>query len=327
MIAGARWGIVSMGLCVLACGGAASESARPTAAGVATDTPPAGLGRVDDAAELGPFAVGTLQVLGHRSSEAHGTVNSWLLLGERDAALIDAQLVLSEAREVVEMIRRSGRTLRWVWITHGHPDHATGLGPIVEAFPEARILAHPRVVETAAALFERYRPTLNRFFPGEIPESGVVPEALTGDSLELEGVALRVLTFEEGEAEITTALHVPSAQVLFCADLVYNRVFPWLNELHVAGIRAHLDALEARGDITTIFPGHGEPSNLDAIAAYRAYLDVYENEAALATNQADLIARVWRQYREWRSLAGLRFSATASIDARTGSGSTTAATQ
>jgi glyoxylase-like metal-dependent hydrolase (beta-lactamase superfamily II) len=281
--------------------------------------PPAGIGKTDDAALLGPFAPptdGGLTVQGYKSSEANGTVNSWLLMGETDAALIDAQLVLSEGQHVADVIKRSGKNLKWVWITHGHPDHSTGLAKIVAAFPDAKVLAHPRVAENAGRLFEQYKKPLNRFFPGDIPEAPVVPTAHEGDTLELEGVTVKILEFEEGETDFTTALLVPSLSAVFAADMVYHRVHPWLNELRVDGVREHVDALDAMEGVTTIYPGHGEPLGKDYLDEYRAYLDFFMSQVPEAKDSNDLIRRVWAKNPDWRSMAGLRFSAAAHIGQR-----------
>ena len=83
------------------------EPAKPVAEQVADEQPPAGIGKKDDAKLLGPYETpSALTVQGYKSSEANGTVNSWLLMGQTDAALIDAQLVLSEGEHVVEMRER-----------------------------------------------------------------------------------------------------------------------------------------------------------------------------------------------------------------------------
>lgn len=313
-------------LTLLGAGGCSSDdgAARPDAPAAASETaaprpagPPPGIGRTDDGAVLGPFgAGGPLTVQAWKSTEAGGTVNSWLLLGEHDAALIDAQLVVSQGREVVKMIQASGKTLKWVWVTHGHPDHSTGLGVIHEAFPEARLLAHPRVAEAAPALFAKYQGPLNKFFPGDIPDAATPLEAHPGDTLELEGSTLRILTFEEGETEFTTALHVPTMKALFCADLVYHHVHPWLNEMKVEGVLAHVAQLEAMDDVDTLYPGHGEPMGKDYLATYRSYVDFFLSQVPLAKDGPDLIQRVWERYPDWRTMAGLRFSAAAHIKAR-----------
>lgn len=297
-----------------------TEVAKPDDLGAATaaaERPPAGIGRKDDAALLGPYSsAGTLTVAGWKSSEANGSVNSWLLSAGDEAALIDAQLVLSEGENVAKMIRDSGKTLKWIWITHGHPDHSTGLAPIVAAFPDAKVYAHPSVAANAAKLFAAYQSTLDRFFPGDIPADAIVPEAWAHPELSLGGHTLQVLTFEAGESEFTTALLAPSIKSVFAADMVYHRVFPWLNEMRVEGVRAHVDALDAMADVETYYPGHGEPVGKAYFATYRDYLDLFEREAAAARDADDLVQRVWSQRKDWRSLAGLRFSASAHLQAR-----------
>ena len=118
----------------------AEKDAAARTSGADAEGPPPGIGKKDDAAVLGPFETDAgLTIQGYKSSEANGTVNSWLLMGETDAALIDAQLVLSEGEKVAEMITATGKTLKWIWVTHGHPDHSTGLAKIVAAFPDAKV--------------------------------------------------------------------------------------------------------------------------------------------------------------------------------------------
>jgi glyoxylase-like metal-dependent hydrolase (beta-lactamase superfamily II) len=270
----------------------------------------------DDAATLGPFAGDPIAVLGYKSSAKNGSVNSWLLMGKSDAALIDAQLVLSEGRAVAEMIKASGKTLKWVWITHGHPDHSTGLKEIVAAFPDAKVYAHPTVVAETAARFEQYKAPLNKFFPGDIPDAPVMPAAWEKDTLELEGTTINIHTFGFGEATFTTVLHVPAINAVFAADTVYHRVHPWLNEMNIAGVRHQITALERMDDVETIYPGHGEPVGKDYLATYRGYIDFFLDRVYATGSSGELIEKVHAQYPDWRSLAGLRFSANAWAAAR-----------
>ena len=87
----------------------------------------------------------TLEVF---TSTPHGySVTSTLVYGENELLLIDPQFLLSEARQVVDMIRATGRTLTTIYSTHAHPDHFLGVAAIKEAFPEARYVALPEVGE------------------------------------------------------------------------------------------------------------------------------------------------------------------------------------
>ena len=81
-------------------------------------------------------------------------------------------------------------------------------------------------------------------------------------------------------------------------------------------VRAHVDAIEAMDDVEHIYPGHGEPIGKAYLAPYRDYLAFFEAEVAKAKDTASLIKSVWSRHQDWRSLAGLRFSAAAYISAR-----------
>ena len=49
---------------------------------------------------------------------------------------------------------------------------------------------------------------------------------------------------------------------------------------------------------------------------YRRDVTDFLAEVPQARDSADLIARMWRRYPDWRTMAGLRFSANAYVGAR-----------
>jgi len=59
---------------------------------------------------------------------------SVIILGKKEAVLIDSQWKASDAKVVAKMIKDSGRTLTHILITHGHPDHYWGLATILPPF-------------------------------------------------------------------------------------------------------------------------------------------------------------------------------------------------
>jgi len=280
------------------------------------DGPPPGIGRRDNATRLGPFTGGPLTITSHLSAEYSATVNSWLLIGPTEVGLIDAQLVVPEAEKVVALIKEQDRKLAWVWITHAHPDHHAGLEAIAAAFPGVPLLAHPRTAESAPKLLKKFEEPLQKFFPGEMARGPVALTAHATDTLALDGQTIKIHVFEGGEHELATALEVPEMKALFIADLVYNRVHPWLNELDTDTVLAHVDRLAAMPNIETFYPGHGEPFKADFLPVYTTYVKDFLAEVPQAKDGPDLIHRVWQRYRDWRTMAGLRFSANAHIEAR-----------
>ena len=75
------------------------------------------------------------------------SVTSTLIYGDKELLLIDPQFLKSEANQVVEKIKATGRTLTTIYTTHAHPDHFLGVATIKEAFPNARYVALPEVRE------------------------------------------------------------------------------------------------------------------------------------------------------------------------------------
>jgi glyoxylase-like metal-dependent hydrolase (beta-lactamase superfamily II) len=152
-----------------------------------------------------------------------------LISGERDAVLIDALLTPEEARRVVDWIRATGKNLTTIYITHGHGDHFFGLNTILAAFPDARAVTVAAVVPEARGQLD---PALMRFwnavFPGQIPESPIVPEALDGDVIDLEGHALRIVTVGQSDTGVSTIMHVPSLDAVIAGDVAYNGIHQWL---------------------------------------------------------------------------------------------------
>lgn len=81
-------------------------------------------------------------------------VSSTLVSGPKEAILFDAQFSTKDGEQLVQMIRASGKTLKAIVITSGDPDFYFGLQPIVNAFPQVKVLATPQVVDHIRATKE-----------------------------------------------------------------------------------------------------------------------------------------------------------------------------
>jgi len=69
------------------------------------------------------------------------TNSATLILGERDAVLVDSFTTIEQNEALIQWVNEHDRRLTHVYLTHGHGDHVYGIGQLLEAFPSARAVA------------------------------------------------------------------------------------------------------------------------------------------------------------------------------------------
>lgn len=232
-----------------------------------------------------------------RSGPASLHVNMALIKGEKDAILVDAPFTLSDAHRAVASIIESGRDLKYIFITHDHPDHFFAMEVVQDAFPNARIVAHPTVVadiwRSLPFKVKRWSPALG----SNGPRQPTAPIALEGDVIELEGHRLEVLGPMQGDHHNATALWAPSIKALFPGDLVFNQVHLWLGEHDAAQVAAWGDALD---DLAALKPelvvaGHakpGTPDDISGIEFSRRYITEWPKLIAVSKDSVDFRDKV-----------------------------------
>ena len=139
--------------------------------------------------------------------------NVALIKGEKLAVLVDVPFSRADAHRVVADILDSGKGLETIVITHDHPDHFFGLDVVTDAFPAAKVVAHPLVAKdiqrSVPIKFKRWSPMLGM----NAPQRQVVPSAVTGDAIVLEGHALKIVGPMQGDHLHATAIWDPETSL------------------------------------------------------------------------------------------------------------------
>lgn len=238
-------------------------------------------------------------------------VTSTMISGERDIILVDAQFSTREAQELVERIQASGKNLTTIFISHGDPDFYFGLETLTRAFPKAKVLA---TAETIAYIEKSRAPKLAYWGPilkDTAPASTVVPHALQGDHLMLEGQRLELV----GHDPKHTSLWIPSLKAVVGGVLIYANIHPWIADAQTPDARKKwlksLDELEALQP-KTLVPGHflGRAKlNLDDLRFTRNYLNDVEAALPKAKNSQALIEVINAKYPDLLDASSLELSA------------------
>jgi glyoxylase-like metal-dependent hydrolase (beta-lactamase superfamily II) len=225
-------------------------------------------------------------------------VASVLVAGQHDAVLIDAQFSRAEAQKLVEKIRASGKKLTTVYISHSDPDFYFGLDVIKAAFPQAKIVATP---ETVAQIRRKADAKLAYWGPilkDNAPHAIVIPQALTGQRITLEGQSLNI----SGPTPSRTYVWIPSIKAVVGGVVLFGNLHVWTADTQSAQSRQDwlktLDGIAALKPVTVV-PGHfqpGLPMTPDSIGFTRDYLVTFEAETAKAANAKALIEAMKRHY-------------------------------
>src|SRR5207302_3566249 len=70
-----------------------------------------------------------------------------LISGAHDAVLVDPPMTTEQTAQVINWVEASGKTLKHIFITHGHGDHWFGTGPLLKRFPDVTVFAAPGTIE------------------------------------------------------------------------------------------------------------------------------------------------------------------------------------
>ena len=204
--------------------------------------------------------------------------SSTLISGPAEGILIDALLTFENAEHIAAWAERSGKKITGIYITHGHSDHWLGLARLLERLPEARAYAAPEVVGRAAweAEFNKTSKYWTSRFPGELPETPVLPEVLNSDEIVVDGQVVSLIHVGQGDIEGSTIFHVPSADAVVCGDVVYNNVHMMMYEADEAKREAWIASIDAVAALNPkiVVAGHKSvgaadlPQNLGASQQY-----------------------------------------------------------
>ncbi|MEU6915464.1 MBL fold metallo-hydrolase [Streptomyces olindensis] len=222
-----------------------------------------------------------------------------LVTGENDALLVDAAFTRADGHRLAAEILDSGKKLTTVFVSHGDPDFYFGAEVLADAFPAAKFLATPIVIEH---IRHSYEGKLKAWAAvGEnLPTRLVDLEPLTGD-LTLEGHRFEL---KGGPAELPDRHYLWQAghRAILGGVLLFQREHVWVADTPTPADRSAwiglLDEMAAL-EPELVVPGHrlpGTPADASAITATRAYLVAFEEELGKAADGAALTEALVERY-------------------------------
>jgi len=219
-------------------------------------------------------------------------VNTYLFSNGKSMIVLDVQRSSEEAKKLVKMIKSKALPLTHIFVSHGHPDHYTGMYVLKKEFPNAKIIVATDHIKNDISGFSKWMESVGWLDaePNLKPKSDKNPNGfdyegqihpLNASSFTLDGGGTLDINidFPPAEASHLTTLYSKELNALFTADWCYNEVHLWFGQgvdpEHVANWRQQLVKFKEKyGDSDIIiYPGHGDKTDAKIFDVLIQYID------------------------------------------------------
>jgi len=234
-----------------------------------------------------------IQIEVYKGVEAN--VNSFILSSAENLIVVDLLRNSAEAEKLADDIENSGKLLKYIFITHGHPDHYIGLGVFHRRFPNTPIKVATQEIKDDIIGFSQWMESVGWLDaePHMKVKSDVNPHGFDYANiisvldephlnLPLEDNKIQVRADYPGnECGHMTTLAIPEQKVLLTSDLLYDKVHAWcgpgVDKQEINHWITVLDQmLAADSDNTwTYYAGHGGNGDTSLVAAMKHYLQTF----------------------------------------------------
>ena len=236
--------------------------------------------------------------------------NSTLIYGKKDAILVSATFLLSDAHRLAAGILDTGKNLTHIIIPEFHPDHHFGAQVLQNAFPDAKVVATKSVARDIVYSADDKIELWGNLFGKDVPNRLYFPMPTINNSLELEGHKLEISDGWQADMANETMVWIPSMRAAIPTDMVVYKVFGWTIESDAERRKlwkADLEKLK-RMEPAIVIPGHATIDNFstDPAATIDYTIDYLNNfDQILSTSKTgdELVERIEKKY----PYTGLRF--------------------
>lgn len=237
----------------------------------------------------------------YSASESSFNVNSTLLYGETEAAVIDAGFSRADALRIAANVLDSNKTLSTIFVSQADPDYYFGVETLKQLFPDVRVIATPEVREVIekkmATKLKVWAPQMG----ANAPQQPVLPDAYSESSFTVDGVEVQIKG-REGVLAHRPYLWIPAQKAIVGNVGVFGSMHVWTadtqSQEQLDAWLAQLEEMQALAP-ETVVPGHmAAGTALDAanIVFTADYLEKFIQAKADANNSEELIKTMLQNY-------------------------------
>lgn len=194
--------------------------------------------------------------------------NAGFIVTPEGVIVIDALGTPTLGRRLIATVRSvTEQPIRYLVITHAHPDHYYGAAAFA-ALPGVKIISHAGTEGYVhSGTIERSVGYRKVFLPGEMRDfMAVVPDILLGGghparlTLKLGGKTFEIHDVGQHHSHGDLVLYQANDKVLWVSDLAFNGRVTYIGDGHIEEIASMQDWVKKQfPDLVLMVPGHGAP--------------------------------------------------------------------
>lgn len=261
----------------------------------------------------GKPAAAKLEVSVYAAKEAN--VNAFVFSDGAGTILFEATRNATDAAALAALARSKGKEPHLLIVSHGHPDHFFGMGTLRQEFPKMRIAVASEAIKADILWLSGWLAENGYMekLPGMKPKSEKNPEGfdyakeltvLEGPTVTMPGGAVLEVRsdYPASEAPHSTTIFSKDLNAFFASDLCYHGVHLWLGmgverSAAMAWQKMLAEFAAKYGPMkTTIYPGHGKPTDATAFVDNRDYIDAFFRVIDGSKDEAEAKAKLTALY-------------------------------
>lgn len=219
--------------------------------------------------------------------------NSYWLESDSGIALIDAQMLRSDAGLLAALIKSTGKPVKGAIITHPHFDHYGGLNLLRQEFGKFPVYT----TKNTAAAFKPTHESALTWIPDAYGSDfdKILVEAdkivTSGETIEIAGIAFKIEDIGAGESANSIVIFQPDKNILFTGDATMHHGHFYTGESHSQGaLKQHQFIKENYGSVKALYAGHGDPATPSAILDFEIkYIKYVQSIAKNALSKGNIM--------------------------------------
>lgn len=215
--------------------------------------------------------------------------------------------------EIGKMILRkiaavTSKPITHIFTTHFHGDHWFANQALVEAYPEAKTIAHPKLISLLNSGEDKFwldvfSKRLGADFAGT---KAVIPEiAAENKNYKIGGITFQVTMFNQAHTETDLMVNVIEESVLFTGDIINNEHFSFMGHGNFKGAyEATQKALAMKPKYVVV--GHGHSGDIRLIKEFAMIYQTLRNEVSkysaqgmMAYEMKPKVIAAFDKYKSW----------------------------